>query len=65
MILGGSSHERWEQLAHVTLGIALLFAALTVYGVVNGENLQGLAMTIAPGLLSLGLWRLVVWRRDR
>jgi hypothetical protein len=59
-----SPQERWDRSAQVLLWGGVLFLALTVYGVVEGDDLRGLIMTIAPGLIMLGLWRVACWRRD-
>jgi hypothetical protein len=60
-----SGRERWDRLATVTLWIGLLFVASTVYGAVDGDDVYGLANTLLPALLCLGMWRVAVWRRDR
>lgn len=59
-----SPQERWERVAQVLLWTGVLFLALTVYGVVEGDDLRGLVMTALPGGLLLGLWRVACWRRD-
>ena len=59
-----SPQERWDRLATGMLWLGGFFLALTVYGVVQGEDVRGLIMTIVPGGLMLGLWRVACWRRD-
>lgn len=59
-----SPQERWDRIAQTLLWVGGFFLAFTVYGVVQGEDLRGLIMTIVPGVLLLGLWRVACWRRD-
>ena len=53
------SEERWERIANTLLGISGFFAALTVYGIWNGEGIRGSLMTIIPAVLVFVLWRVV------
>ena len=62
---GVTPYERWERLAQVTLWVGVLMVALTVYAVVDGDDVHGAINTLIPGLLCLGMWRLACWRRDR
>ena len=57
--------DRWNRVALGTLCIGLVMVAAAVHGAVEGDDAGGVAMTLVPGLLSLGLWRLARWRRDR
>jgi FtsH-binding integral membrane protein len=59
-----SPEERWDRIAQGTLFAAGVFVAVTIYGVTQGDDARGLLMTILPGLISLGLWRVACWRRD-
>jgi hypothetical protein len=60
-----SAEERWERVATVTMWIAILFGVFTAYGIYDGDDRRGLAMTVLPGLACLGLSRLARWRVNR
>jgi len=60
-----SPQERWHRIALVGMYCGFVFLAASVYGIVDGDDLAGVTMTLLPGVASLGLWRLACWRRDR
>jgi FtsH-binding integral membrane protein len=59
-----SPQERWDRIARAMLMTAGVFLFVTLYDISQGEDARGLIMTILPGLISLGVWRLACWRRD-
>ncbi len=55
---------RWERLASVTFWLGWLFVAIAGYGIFEGDDLGGVVMTLAPGLLCFAMWGFAARRRD-
>jgi hypothetical protein len=50
------AERRWERISESCLWTSVLFGALTLYGIYEGDDWRGVVMTAAPGALVFGLW---------
>ena len=60
-----NAEERWERIATVLLWTAIAFVALAGYGIYDGDDARGIAMTLVPAAIVFGLWYLATRRRDQ
>jgi hypothetical protein len=60
-----TAEDRWDRVAQGTLWLAVMFVAVALHGIWEGDNFAGVAMTMAPAILLFGISRLAAGRRDQ
>ncbi|HEX7699324.1 MAG TPA: hypothetical protein VF403_01300 [Kofleriaceae bacterium] len=59
------AEERWDRVGKTMFVVGGILVAAAIYGLVNGDDLRGVVMTIAPGALMFAIGWLAIRQRDR